>query len=86
MPKAKSLDRLELTRRKMYKRLPREELEKFFGKAKELTQYGLAEKAEIEKDFALREIKIMQTASYRQVKNTSNYQDLEQNSVDIKTD
>ena len=40
MPKAKPLDRLELTRRKMYKRLPREELEKFFGTAKELTQHS----------------------------------------------
>lgn len=60
MPKAKPLDRLELTRRKM------------------------AGKAEIEKDFALREIKFM--ASYQQVKNASNNKVLEQNNADIKPD
>ena len=60
MPKCKSLDRLELTRRKM------------------------AGKAEIEKDFALREIKF--TANYQQVKNASNNKVLEQNNADIKPD
>lgn len=60
MTKAKTIDRIELTRHKM------------------------AGKAEIEKDFALREMKF--TANYQQVKKSSQHQILEQNNADIKPD
>ena len=44
----------------------------------------MAGKAEIEKDFALREIKF--TANYQQVKKSSQHQTLEQTNADIKPD